>query len=81
MSLPPFLAGAALLFWGFESGNLAVAVPLAAALEAPRWVRARFALEPADYARVADLCTIFFVGLAVVMAADRGVAHRSATRA
>jgi len=75
MSLPPFLAGAALLFWGFESGNLAVAVPLAAALEAPRWVRVRFALEPADYARVADLCTIFFVGLAVVMAADRGVAH------
>ncbi|HEX5092077.1 MAG TPA: transglutaminase-like domain-containing protein [Burkholderiales bacterium] len=75
MSLPPFLAGAALLFWGFESGNLAVAVPLAAALEAPRWLRARFALEAADYARVADLCTIFFVGLAIVLAADRGVAH------
>jgi hypothetical protein len=75
VSLPPFLAGAALLFWGLESGNLVVAAPLAAALEAPRWVRARFALAPADYARVADLCTVFFVGLAVVMAADRGVAH------
>jgi transglutaminase-like putative cysteine protease len=75
MSLPPFLAGAALLFWGYETGNLAVALPLAAALEAPRWLRTRFALKPADYARVADLCTVFFVGLAVVMAADRGVSH------
>jgi hypothetical protein len=75
VTLPPFIAGAALAFWGWESGNLAVALPLAVALEAPTWVRARFALEPADYARVADLCTVFFVGLAVVMAADRGVAH------
>jgi protein-glutamine gamma-glutamyltransferase len=75
MSLPPLLAGAALVFWGFETGNLVVALPLAAALEALRWVRTRFALAPADYARVADLCTVFFVGLAVVMAADRGVAH------
>jgi len=75
VSLPPFLAGAALAFWGWQTGNLLIAAPLAIALEAPRWVRTRFALEPADYARVADLCTIFFVGLAVVMAADRGVAH------
>jgi hypothetical protein len=75
MSLPPLVAGAALAFWGWESGNLLVAAPLALALEAPRWVRARFALEPSDHARVADLCTVFFVGLAVVMAADRGVAH------
>jgi len=75
VTLPPLLAGAALLFWGWESGNLLVAAPLAIAIEAPRWVRARFALEPVDYARVADLCTVFFVGLAVVMAADRGVAH------
>jgi hypothetical protein len=75
VSLPPLLAGAALLFWGWESGNLLVAAPLALAVEAPRWTRQRFALEPADYARVSDLCTAFFVGLAIVLAADRGVAH------
>ena len=75
MTLPPLLAGAALVFWGWESGNLLIAAPLALALEAPRWVRTRFALEASDYARVADLCTVFFVGLAVVMTADRGVAH------
>jgi transglutaminase-like putative cysteine protease len=75
MSLPPLLAGAALLFWGWESGNLAIAAPIALALEAPRWMRLRFALDAADYARIADLCTVFFVGLAVVLAANRGVAR------
>ncbi|HSG77881.1 MAG TPA: transglutaminase-like domain-containing protein [Burkholderiales bacterium] len=75
MSLPPFIAGAALLFWGWHSGNLLVAAPLALALEAPRWLRLRFALGPPDYARIADLCTVFFVGLAVALAFDRGVAH------
>jgi protein-glutamine gamma-glutamyltransferase len=75
VSLPPLLAGAALLFWGWHSGNPALAAPLALLVEAPRWVRLRFALEAADYARIADLCTVFFVGLAVVLSANRGVAH------
>ena len=75
MSLPPLIAGAALLFWGWQSDSLLVAAPLALALEAPRWLRLRYALDAADYARVADLCTVFFVGLAVMLAFDRGVAH------
>ncbi len=75
MSLPPLVAGAALLFWGWHSGTLLLAAPLALALEAPRWLRLRFALAPADYARIADLCTVFFIGLAVALAFDRGVAH------
>jgi transglutaminase-like putative cysteine protease len=75
VSLPPFLAGAAVLFWGWHSGNVVVAVPVAVLLETPRFVRLRFALDATDYARIADLCTVFFVGLAVVIAANRGVAH------
>jgi transglutaminase-like putative cysteine protease len=75
LTLPPLLVGAATLFWGWQSGNLPIAVPLALLLEAPRWLRPRFALDAADYARIADLCTVFFVGLAVVLAANRGVSH------
>ncbi len=75
MTLPPFLVGAALLFWGWQGGNLVLAAPLALLVEAPRWVRLRFALEDADYARISDLCTVFFVGSAVVLAANRGVAQ------
>jgi protein-glutamine gamma-glutamyltransferase len=75
MSLPPFLVGAAVLFWGWQGDSLALAVAIALLLEAPRWVRLRFALGDADYARISDLCTVFFVGSAVVLAANRGVAH------
>lgn len=75
MSTPPLLAAAALVFWGWQTGNLPVAAPLALALEAPRWLRLRFAFSPVDYARVADLCTVFFVGLAIALAFDRGVAQ------
>ncbi len=75
MNLPPVLVGAALVFWGWHGGNLAVAVPLALLLEAPRWVRLRFVLEDADYARISDLCTVFFVGTAVVIGANRGVSQ------
>lgn len=75
MTLPPFLVGAAVLFWGWQSGNLVIAAPIALLLEAPRWLRMRFALDPTDYARIADVCTVFFVGLAVVLAANRGVSQ------
>ena len=75
MSLPPLLVGAAVLFWGWQGGNLPVAVPVALLLEAPRWVRLRFALEDADYARISDICTVFFAGTALVLAANRGVGH------
>jgi transglutaminase-like putative cysteine protease len=75
LSLPPLLVGAATLFWGWQSGNLPIAVPLALLVEAPRWLRLRFALDAADYARIADLCTVFFVGLAVVLGANRGVSR------
>jgi hypothetical protein len=75
VSLPPFLVAAATLFWGWQSGNLLIAAPVALLLEAPRWLRVRFALDPADYARIGDLCTVFFVGLAIVLAANRGVSQ------
>jgi transglutaminase-like putative cysteine protease len=75
LSLPPLVVGAATLFWGWQSGNLPIAAPLALLLEAPRWLRMRFALDPADYARISDLCTVFFVGLAVVIGANRGVSQ------
>jgi transglutaminase-like putative cysteine protease len=75
MSLPPLLVAAATLFWGWQSGNLMLAAPLAVLLEAPRWLRMRFALDATDYARISDLCTVFFVGLAIVIGANRGVSQ------
>ncbi|HSN33357.1 MAG TPA: transglutaminase domain-containing protein, partial [Ideonella sp.] len=63
MRLPPFAIAAALAFWGWRSGHYAAAALLAALAEAPRFVSLRFELRHADFARVADLCTLLFVAL------------------
>jgi hypothetical protein len=75
MSLPPFLIGAALLFWGWQAGSLVAALPLALLLELVPRLKLRFAFTDTDYARIADLSTVAFVVLAVFLSANRGVSH------
>jgi len=57
----PLLLAVGLLFWGWFSGFVAVALILAAVLEAPRYVRLRWELSARDFERIADLCTVAFV--------------------
>ncbi|HEY5790319.1 MAG TPA: hypothetical protein VIX81_06820, partial [Gammaproteobacteria bacterium] len=52
--MPPLLLAATLLFWGWQTGLLWLALPLAAALEAPRWVALRLELRTAPLARTFD---------------------------
>ncbi len=73
MSVPRGLLGAGLLFWGWQTGNLLAGIALAVIIEAPRWSRVRFELRPTDLARIADLCTVIFVGVVVAVAASRGL--------
>lgn len=75
IATPPLLIGASLLFWGWQTGNWLAATALAVLVEALRRVRVRFDLGAAEHSRIADLCTILFVGLAAVLAVNRGVAH------
>ena len=75
IAAPPFLIGASLLFWGWQTGNWVAALILAALVEGVRRVRFRFDLGAAEHSRIADLCTVVFVGLAVLLAINRGVAH------
>jgi hypothetical protein len=63
MNLPPLVLAAALAFWGWRSGNYGSCVLLAVLLEAPRFLRLRFELSYLDFTRVAQLCTVIFVGL------------------
>ena len=74
-AVPPFAIGAALLFWGWQTDNLAVGLVAAVALEAPRWLNARIDLGVAEHSTIADLSTIGFVLLAVIIAANRGIAN------
>lgn len=75
MTMPPFIVGASLLFWGWETSNLFLAVPLALAIESLRRLDLRFDLEPLSYNRLADLSTVAFVVLAGVLVANRGAPH------
>jgi hypothetical protein len=75
IAIPPFLIGASLLFWGWQTGNWIAAVVLAALVEAVRRLPLRFDLGATEHSWIADLCTVVFVGLAVLLAINRGIAH------
>ncbi|MBI5243050.1 MAG: transglutaminase domain-containing protein [Elusimicrobia bacterium] len=73
MNTPPLLLGAALLFWGSQTGFWALAVPCALLLEASRLLRSRWELSDADFHRIADFSTALFLGaLAYAVAARSG---------
>lgn len=59
---PRLLAGAALLFWGWQTGMPLFAAALALAVEAPRLLRLRLEIQPRDYGRFADLCVVLLLG-------------------
>ncbi len=72
MKTPMFLLGAALLFWGWQTGLPAVAGMMAIVLEGSRLIKSRLDLSSKDFNHVADLCTLLFLGLfAYVYATNR----------
>jgi hypothetical protein len=73
LNAPAFLTGAALAFWGWQTGNLLVGVLLGLALEGLRALRLRIDLGVAEHSTIADLSTVGFVLLAVLLAANRGI--------
>ena len=73
ITVPRFALGLALAFWGWQTNHLIVGVGLGLVLEGLRWWRLRLDLGAAEHATVADLSTIGFVLLAVILAANRGI--------
>ncbi|PYM93848.1 MAG: hypothetical protein DME04_09885 [Candidatus Rokuibacteriota bacterium] len=75
MTPPPLLLGAALLFWGWHTGFLLVALPVALLLEAARAVEWRLELSIADFNRVADLCALLIVVSGIYLFSTAGSAR------
>src|SRR3954463_16670691 len=65
LKTPPFLAGAALLLWGWQTGFLIVAIIMTVIVEGSRRVTPRWEFSRADYNRLWNLCAILFLGAAV----------------
>lgn len=75
MKPPPFLLGAALLFWGWQTGFLAVGALMALALEGAHWIEARWEFSDEDFTRIWVFCTLLFLAVAVyAFTANEGLA-------
>src|ERR1041385_4162357 len=70
MKTPPFLLGAALLFWGWQSGFLIPGAIMAVVLEGSRLVKARWDLSDDDFKRIWTFCALLFLAAAVYAFTD-----------
>ena len=73
MSTLPGLVGVALVFWGWHTGLLPLALARAGVLEGARFVRWRWDLAPREQNRVSDLSTLLFVALGGYLAVTQGI--------
>ena len=78
---PPVLLGAAVVFWGWETGLLLPAAVLAVLLEGARAVAWRLDFSRRDFHRISDLCTVAFAGSAVYLFTASGTRVAGAPRA
>jgi hypothetical protein len=72
MKTPSLLIGAALIFWGWQTGLWILAAVMAIIFEGSRLIRSRWDLSTADFRRISDLCSLLFVILLVyLLVSDR----------
>ena len=67
MNTPRIFLAATILFWGAQTGQWLVAVPIALALEAARATTRRWNFSTSDFSRAADLCTVIVLAAGVVL--------------
>ena len=73
MRVAPFYLACAVMFWAWHAQVPVLGVVMAALVETPRAVRARWSFGPAEFARIADLCTWAFVILAGYLTYTKGM--------
>ncbi|MCU0788686.1 MAG: hypothetical protein MUC91_10935, partial [Verrucomicrobia bacterium] len=74
MRTPPFLLGAALLFWGWQTDLLLAGAIMGVVLESPRLVKARWEFTDDDLSRIWTFCAVLFLAAIVyAFAANDGI--------
>ena len=61
MKPPPFLLGATLLFWGWQTGYFMVAAGMALTIECTNFIRARWEFADEDFTRIWTLCSLLLL--------------------
>lgn len=65
MKPPPFLCGAALLFWGWQTGFPVAGAIMGAVLEGARFTNVRWDLSNDDFSRIWSFCAVLFLATLV----------------
>jgi protein-glutamine gamma-glutamyltransferase len=65
MKTPPFLIGAALVLWGWQTDLLIPALLMIPVIEGARFIRTRWVLSLSDFYRISDISTLFLLGIAI----------------
>jgi hypothetical protein len=61
MKPPPLLLGAAVLFWGWQTGFELAALVMALILEGARWIQLRWDFSDEDFTRIWTFCALLFL--------------------
>lgn len=64
---PPYLLGAALLFWGSRAEVLWLGAIAGVAIEMANFTKARWEFSGKEFNRIWDVCTLIFVGVGVYL--------------
>jgi transglutaminase-like putative cysteine protease len=72
MKTPPFVLGATLLFWGWQTDFLIPGAIMGAIIELSRFVKLRWELSDDDFKRIWTFCALLFLASAVYAFADSG---------
>ncbi len=67
MKIPPFLLGAAVIFWGWQTELWILAIPIAISLEASPWVSSRWDFSQEDFLRIANLSLMILLSLFIYL--------------
>ena len=67
MNLLPFILGITIIFWGWQTGFLLVAIPLAIAYETARYINWRWNLITSDFRQTSHICTVLLVGVLIYL--------------
>jgi len=65
MKPPPFLLGAGLVFWGWQSEFLLPGLAMALIVEAARFTKMRWDFSEEDFSRVWTFCSLLFLAATV----------------
>ena len=65
MKPPPFLLGAGLLFWGWQSGFPVIGALMTIAIETSRWIHVRWELSDEDFRRIWVFSELLLLGATV----------------